>query len=168
MKGWQYILFGIALGAVGAACFSIGRSWPVNGLHGELVVKTDTLLVRDTITVTRPVYVRRTTRDTILMPVLDTVTVRDTVFVALAMESVEWSDSLCVVYASGVRVHIDSVTHYLESRTVTVDRITRMPDMTRKRWGVGIQGGYGIGVAGGKVVGVPYVGIGVQYNIWSW
>lgn len=168
MKGWQYILVGIALCAVGAACFSIGRSCRINGLQGEVVVKTDTLLVRDTITLTRPVYVNRVKRDTVMLPVLDTAVVHDTVFVMLPVESVEWADSLCVVYASGVRVNVDSVKHYLEHRTVTVDRVRVLQNQARKRWGLGVQGGYGVGVAGGKVVGVPYVGIGVQYNIWSW
>lgn len=132
----------------------------------DIVVKTDTLRVTDTITLSKPIFVNKIKRDSVLVPVTDTIKVNDTIYVSLQRESIEWRDSLSSVYASGVMVNVDSVRHYVT--TTYIDREVRIPVVKRTHWGLGVQVGYGAGVAQGKVVGVPYVGVGVSYNLLSW
>lgn len=129
----------------------------------DLSARVDTLVVYDTITIDKPTYITRRVTDTILVSVTDTIRTTDTLYVALPKEQVEWRDSLCVVYASGIRPQVDSVTHFIREKEITryvVQEKTR-------RWGVGIQAGYGLTYCDG-FKGSPYIGVGVQYNIFAW
>ena len=120
------------------------------------------MFIRDTIKVTEPVYVTRKVVDSVLVPVVDTIRYRDTLYVFLEREQIRWEDSLAVVYASGVRPEIDSVIHYAE-RMVIVKEIP-VVRVKKTRWGIGIQAG-----AGATRDGLtPYIGVGVSYNILSW
>lgn len=130
--------------------------------HGlETVVELDTLVIRDTVRERYPVYVERTVTDTMLVALTDTVRVSDTVYVRLPREQRIYRDTNYVAWVSGYRPSLDSIEFYPSTRYITK---TVYRD-SRKRWGIGIQAGYGIGLAGGKVTGVPYIGIGVSYNI---
>ena len=124
----------------------------------ETVVRLDTLVVRDTVRERLPVYV-----DTMLVALTDTVRVSDTVYVRLPREQKRYADTNYVAWVSGFRPSLDSIEVYPVTRYVT-KTVTRTED-SRRRWGVGIQAGYGIGLAGGKVTGVPYIGVGISYNI---
>lgn len=129
----------------------------------EAVTVSDTLVVRDTVRERYPVYVERTVTDTMLVALTDTVTVSDTVYVLLPREQRVYRDTNYVAWVSGFLPSLDSIEVYSVTRYVT-KTVTKMDD-SRKRWGIGIQAGYGIGLNGGKVTGVPYIGIGVSYNI---
>lgn len=131
------------------------------GVH-ETVVRLDTLVVRDTVRERYPVYIERTVTDTMLVALTDTVTVSDTVFVSLPREQRMYADTNYVAWVSGYRPSLDSIEVYQATRYVTKEIILPRP---ARRWGIGIQAGYGIGLAGGKVTGVPYIGIGISYNI---
>lgn len=131
--------------------------------HGlETVVELDTLVIRDTVRERYPVYVERTVTDTMLIALSDTVTVSDTVYVSLPRERKVYADTNFTAWVSGFRPRLDSIEVYPVTRYVTKEII--LPG-SAKRWGIGIQAGYGIGLAGGKVTGVPYIGIGISYNI---
>lgn len=131
--------------------------------HGlETVVGLDTLVIRDTVRERYPVYVERVMTDTMLVAMTDTVRVSDTVYVRLPREQKRYADTNYVAWVSGYRPSLDSIEVYPVTRYVTKEII--LPG-SAKRWGIGIQAGYGIGLAGGKVTGVPYIGIGVSYNI---
>jgi hypothetical protein len=140
--------------------FRIGR-----GDAPDVRIQTDTLMVRDTITIEKPVVEERILLQEVFLPVTDTIMMRDTIYVALQREQVIWKDSLSVVYASGVMPEVDSVKHFISERIVTEKEVVEV--RTRTRWGVGIQAGYGIGLSG-DVRMTPYVGIGVTYNLLSW
>lgn len=129
----------------------------------ETVVLLDTLVVRDTVRERYPVYVERTVTDTMLIALSDTVTVSDTVYVRLPREQKRYADTNYAAWVSGYRPSLDSIEVYPVTRYVT-KTVTKMED-SRKRWGIGIQAGYGIGLDGGKVTGVPYIGIGISYDI---
>lgn len=131
----------------------------------EVQYQIDTLMVRDTITIEKPVVEERVLLQEVFLPVTDTIMMRDTIYVALQREQVIWKDSLSVVYASGVMPEVDSVKHLITERIVTEKEVVEV--RTRTRWGVGIQAGYGIGLSG-DVRMTPYVGIGVTYNLLSW
>jgi opacity protein-like surface antigen len=163
-KDHAYLL-ALALGLAAAFLAGfLGARRIYAGKEPQTVVKTetDTLYLRDTITVSTPIirYVTRVSVDT--FRVADTVRLRDTLFVALDREQVEWRDSLATVWASGVRPRVDSVRHYVTERVVTN---TVTVTKTRKtRWGVGVQAGYGVSDEGLT----PYIGAGVTYNLLAW
>lgn len=162
MKGWKYILTGIGIAVAILILFLFDRRIPRNAPQEPQSIRVDTLFIRDTIKVTEPVYVTRKVVDSVLVPVVDTIRYRDTLYVFLEREQIRWEDSLAVVYASGVRPEIDSVIHYAE-RMVIVKEIP-VVRVKKTRWGIGIQAG-----AGATRDGLtPYIGVGVSYNILSW
>ena len=162
MTGWKYILTGIGIAVAILILFLFDRRIPRNAPQEPQSIRVDTLFIRDTIKVTEPVYVTRKVVDSVLVPVVDTIRYRDTLYVFLEREQIRWEDSLAVVYASGVRPEIDSVIHYAE-RMVIVKEIP-VVRVKKTRWGIGIQAG-----AGATRDGLtPYIGVGVSYNILSW
>lgn len=129
-------------------------------------VKTDTLYVCDTITQYEPIYEERIVLQKVQIPVVDTLRLRDTLYVYLEREQVVWQDSLSKVYASGIMPQIDSVHHYVTERVVTQTETILVNK--KKRWGIGIHAGYGIGLDNNCMRMHPYVGVGVSYNIINW
>ena len=144
------VILSLALGFI--AGFSCRQKSP----QTEPEIRVDTLLVHDTITRYKPVYEVRRVVDSILVPVTDTIRYKDTVFVQIPREQLEWNDSLATVWVSGYRPAVDSVRHYSTTQIITVTEREPAP-----RWGIGIQGGVGAGNGGLT----PYVGIGVHYNL---
>lgn len=166
MKGWQYILTGVGIAVAVLIGFLIGQKHPQKLPVKPIKEKVDTLLIFDTITLTKPVFVEKIQLDSVYMPVTDTLWKHDTLYVYLEREQIQWQDSLCRVYASGINPQIDSVTHFVQETIIT--REISVPVKVKSRWGLGIQVGYGAGVNGKQVYLTPYVGVGISYNILSW
>ena len=166
MKGWQYILTGVGIAVAVLIGFSIGQKHPQKSPVEPIKEKVDTLLIFDTITLTKPVFVEKIQLDSVYMPVTDTLWKHDTLYVYLEREQIQWQDSLCRVYASGINPQVDSVTHFVQETIIT--REISVPVKVKSRWGLGIQVGYGAGVNGKQVYLTPYVGVGISYNILSW
>ena len=165
MKGWQYILTGVGIAVAVLIGFLIGQKYPQKSPVEPIKEKVDTLLIFDTITLTKPVFVEKIQLDSVYMPV-DTLWKHDTLYVYLGREQIQWQDSLCRVYASGINPQVDSVTHFVQETIIT--REISVPVKVKSRWGLGIQVGYGAGVNGKQVYLTPYVGVGISYNILSW
>lgn len=125
-------------------------------------IKVDTLIVRDTIMQYKPIFVDKIKVDSVLIPVKDTIVIRDSVYIYMDREKITWRDSLCEVYASGIMPQVDSVRHFTEYKYVTIE--TAIPVKEKSHWGLGVNAGYGVGQGGLT----PYIGIGVSYNILSW
>lgn len=123
------------------------------------VVKTDTLWLRDTIKVDRPVPRIVRIVDTMLIPVIDTVHTRDSIFISIPREEKVYEDSTYRAVVSGYKPSLDSISVYQTTKVVTITETVRVPE--KKRWGIGVQGGYGFGKAGAS----PYVGVGISYNV---
>ena len=166
MKGWQYILAGVGIAVAVLIGFLIGQQHPQKSPVEPIKEKVDTLLIFDTITLTKPVFVEKIQLDSVYMPVTDTLWKHDTLYVYLEREQIQWQDSLCRVYASGINPQVDSVTHFVQETIIT--REVSVPVKVKSRWGLGIQVGYGAGVNGKQVYLTPYVGMGISYNILSW
>ena len=166
MKGWQYILTGVGIAVAVLIGFLIGQKHPQKSPVEPIKEKVDTLLIFDTITLTKPVFVEKIQLDSVYMPVTDTLWKHDTLYVYLEREQIQWQDSLCRVYASGINPQVDSVTHFVQETIIT--REIPVPVKVKSRWGLGIQVGYGAGVNGKQVYLTPYVGVGISYNILSW
>lgn len=142
--------------------FALGRN-----CHHKLPVepiktKVDTLVVYDTITQIQPISVEKRVVESVLVPVVDSVKIHDTLYVYLDREQVVWQDSLSVVYASGILPQVDSVKHFIQDRYITIE--TSVPYKVKSRWGLGVQAGVGAGKGGLT----PYVGMGLSYNLLSW
>lgn len=166
MRGWQYILTGVGIAVAVFIGFLIGQKHPQKSPVEPIKEKVDTLLIFDTITLTKPVFVEKIQLDSVYMPVTDTLWKHDTLYVYLEREQIQWQDSLCRVYASGINPQVDSVTHFMQETIIT--REISVPVKVKSRWGLGIQVGYGAGVNGKQVYLTPYVGVGISYNILSW
>lgn len=166
MRGWQYILTGVGIAVAVLIGFLIGQKHPQKLPVEPIKEKVDTLLIFDTITLTKPVFVEKIKLDSVYMPVTDTLWKHDTLYVYLEREQIQWQDSLCRVYASGINPQVDSVTHFVQETIIT--REISVPVKVKSRWGVGIHAGYGAGVNGKQVYLTPYVGVGISYNILSW
>ena len=166
MKGWQYILTGVGIAVAVLIGFLIGQQHPQKSPVEPITEKVDTLLIFDTITLTKPVFMEKIQLDSVYMPVTDTLWKHDTLYVYLEREQIQWQDSLCRVYASGINPQVDSVTHFVQETIIT--REISVPVKVKSRWGLGIQVGYGAGINGKQVYLTPYVGVGISYNILSW
>lgn len=127
----------------------------------ELMVQTDTLRIRDTLLVERPVPVEVRVVDTMLVAVMDTVTVNDTVYLQLPREEKVYESGDYRAKVSGYRPELDWIEVYPQTeiviRTISVD--------SRKRWGIGIQAGYGAYISGGQVRLAPFLGVGISWSI---
>ena len=124
--------------------------------------KVDTLVVRDTIMQYKPIFVDKIKVDSVLIPIKDTIVIRDSVYIYMDREKITWRDSLCEVYASGIMTSVDSVRHFQEYKYITIE--TQVPVKVKNHWGLGVNAGYGVGKGGLT----PYVGVGISYNILSW
>ena len=124
----------------------------------EPVVQTDTLYLRDTIRIDRPVPVPKPVYlhpDTVRLVSVQ----HDTVEVLVPMEQKHYSDSLYDAYVSGYRANLDSLHVYPVTKVITTTLTVREKT---KRWGIGPQIGVGLSPKGAAV---PYVGVGISYNL---
>lgn len=149
MNFWRILL----LFFIGAACFIWGRK---SIKIPEPIEKIT--IIRDTITRVKPVYIASA-------PVIryDTLRLRDTIAVPVPIERRVYADSNYRAVVSGWHPSLDSISVYPATKIVT--RWRERVEKERSRWGLGIQAGAGLSANG---VAVPYVGVGVQYNLFSW
>ena len=124
-----------------------------------VIERIDTLVVRDTITAYKPVPFNVYVVDTVWyeVPVYGG---RDTVYLPLPMEVKEYRDSSYRAVVSGIRPSLDTIDVY--QRTVTISK-TETVVLEPSPWSIGIQAGYDASKDGLT----PYLGVGVQYKIWS-
>lgn len=144
--------------------FCLGR-WTSPAPEAERIVETrrDTVILRDTHVVERPVYVHRYTRDTILARVRDTITIRDTAYMVLPRETRVYQDSTYRAEVSGYRPSLDRIEIFQTSRVITSESVV-IPKA--KRWGLGLQVGAGMTIEKQPQL-KPYIGIGLSYNFWT-
>lgn len=158
MRRFAAIIIWLAAAGMFFAGRGCGRD--CGGRQFETTTRTDTVVVRDTL------------RDTVLVPVERFAVRVDTVWMQAAGDTVRIEVEAPVerrVYATddyravveGFRPALVEMELYLKTARITsVATRTSPPD----RWGIGIQAGWGLGPKGA----VPYVGIGVQYNVLAW
>lgn len=124
-------------------------------------IKGDTVRIRDTIRDTIPIPVKETLKrtDTVYLPILiDTTTYRtvegDSVPVIIPITSKEYKTDNYRAVVSGYKPSLDFMEVYREKEIITLKP-------KPKRWGLGLQVGYGY-------PGGLYVGGGVSYNLFIW
>lgn len=117
----------------------------------RVITKVDTLRLEN------PPYLTRYVRDTIYVPV-DTVRLRDTLYVQLPREVKEYGDDNYYARVSGYRPELEEIQVY--NRVYTRYLIPAEQPKKDKRWGLGIQAGVGVSPGGLQ----PYLGAGISYN----
>lgn len=128
--------------------------------------RVDTLVIRDTITHYVPHYVYKHTRDTIRVPIRETI--HDTVAVYLPRETRVYEDARYRAEVSGYQPSLDRIDIYTKTEVVTKD-VTQV--VKRKtRWGLGLSAGYGVTIntTDQTFRPAPYIGVGIHYNLISW
>ena len=121
----------------------------------------DTLVIRDKVRLETPKPITETIIRFDTLTLTDTLRLSDTVYVEIPVTSKVYEDSLYRAWVSGYRARLDSIEVYPVRTIETV----YVPKVKRTRWGVGLQAGFGTDLRGGWV---PYVGVGVSYNLWGW
>ena len=130
----------------------------------EPEIRTDTLWLYDTCFIEKPTPHIVRVVDTMLVPVTDTVHVRDSVFISIPKEEKVYEDSTYRAVVSGYMPSLDSISIFQATKYITTT-IT-IPQKTR-RWGIGVQAGIGLqyGTFHKQMDVGPYIGVGVSYNI---
>lgn len=142
------------------ACFGFWFRGLRPAKPAETVVQTDTMYLRDTIRIDRPVPRIVRIVDTMLIPVIDTVHTRDSIFISIPREEKVYEDSTYRAVVSGYKPSLDSISVFRATEVITITETVRVPE--KKRWGLGIQVG---GTYLPKVGPTPYVGVGISYNL---
>lgn len=146
MTTYQHIALGVCLGAcfvvTAGASFLLGRQAGRNGVNLPVNVRTDTLVVRDTIREKYPVYVDRWKTRTELVEVRDTVTRRDTLWMALDFESRTYQGDDYRAVVTGFRPELQEIAVY--PKTVYLQTTVAEKPGRRTRLGMGVAAGPGI------------------------
>lgn len=152
--------------ALGVVLFLLGRcSAKTPRLQAESV-RVDTLYVRDTITRETPVFTRVYVRDSIYVTLRDTLHRTDTVW--LPREVKIYEDERYRAEVSGYQPSLDRIDIFVKDRIVTQDKTQIVTVKRNARWGIGLQAGYGATYYDGGVHTVPYIGVGVSWNLITW
>lgn len=86
------------------------------------IVQRDTTLVHDTITIEKPVLVEKVRKETVLVHVHDTITVNDSIFVAVPIEKKTYKGEDYLAEISGYRASLDRIEVYAKTQYVTETR----------------------------------------------
>lgn len=143
---------------------------PIHGTQTEqaepMLAQRDTVTFRDTVFIEKPRYVSTMPIGVkyMVLPCWirpDTVTVRDSVEVAVAIEQRHYQSDDYEAWVSGLAPTLDSLRITRPATVITETRyITKW---RQKRWGLSVNAGYGITPNGMQ----PYVGIGISYMFLS-
>ena len=162
----KILIAGASIVVALAIAFIAGQRDALNRLVLPQEERVDTLFLFDTIVSENAVLKEKKVVETILVPVKDTIWLRDTLYIPVDREQLHWKDAYSEVYASGMAVEIDSVIHYLPVKVVTKERDVMVK--VKPKWSIGVQAGYGAFPYDRQIVTSPYVGIGLSYNFLSW
>ena len=150
----------LLLAALCLICFLCGRGCDTAPADTDVSTKTE--IIHDTIFYPDPVPIHSHTVDTFYLPLTDTITFRDTAYVILPIEQRYYRTDDYEAWVSGFLPSLDSCRVFRETRLITTE-ITKKE--RKKRFGLGVQVGYGVVLADGKIKPVPYIGVGLSYNI---
>lgn len=153
MKFWGYIL--VFLLFIGS--FFAGR-W-TKSPYERIVERRDTVIIRDTMTEYIPVpkYITYIRTDTCYLPALAD-SGHSPVLVPIERKIYQTPDYRAVI--EGYQASLLEIQVYPQKMVVTPKKPT-----SKSRWGIGIQAGVGLVPTTGKLS--PYIGIGVQYSLFS-
>lgn len=124
-------------------------------------VQIDTLVRHDTIRIESPVEIRRIkTTDTLILPITDTLRVRDTIYLVLNRQIKEYRDSLFYARVSGYDPTLDFIEVY--PRTMVISK-TETTTQNPSPWRYEVTVGLDYGMMWGKYI-TPNVGAEIGYK----
>lgn len=126
----------------------------------EITEKRDTITIvkTDTLTILKPHYITEIKIDSIPYKVIDTIMVGDTIYLPKTQK--EYKDSSFSAWVSGYHPNLDSIKVYPKT---LIQTITKTQQIKSPRLGIGISAG--VGYFGGQIK--PYIGLGLNYNLWT-
>ena len=139
-------------------------------------IQRDTLFVRDTIRldISEPIAERKVGTMKIPIPIvakfewtgdLDSDEIpRDTVFIEVPRVERVYGDSTFYAVVSGYNPSLDTIILFPTKQVILEKHFVPKIEYERRRFSVGIQLGYGTDFQNFS----PYIGIGIQYNLFSW
>lgn len=132
------IIIGIAIFIVGiVAGMLLCRQCYAPERMAEIV--TDTLVVRDTVTIEKPVYISRKVTDTMLVSVTDTLRLKDTLYVAIPKEVKVYANEDYYAEVSGYQPSLDYLEIY--QKNVVISK-TEIPKEKKNRLAFGVEAGW--------------------------
>ena len=121
-------------------------------------------VVRDTIFSEKPVYINKQIVRTDTVQLYDIK--QDSVQVEIPYISKEFKDSLYEAWVSGYQeVNLDSIRIFKEKQIIEINNTNYITKYKNRPFSVGIQAGYGYDFMNKQFS--PFIGIGVQYNLFS-
>ncbi|NDV46197.1 hypothetical protein D0T49_03965 [Paludibacter sp. 221] len=127
-------------------------------------IKSDTIYIVDTIRIVETQIVKETVikwqTDTLILHGTD----NDSTVVDIPISQKVYEGDNYEAYVSGYKPNLDSLNLFIPKETITNTVYVPKIEYKRPKWGVGIQVGYGTDF--GRFS--PYIGVGIQYNIFSW
>lgn len=179
MRTEKYILMGMGIVVAILIGFLVGRRCHRNDPGETPTPKVDTLFIRDTNSFTEPkkepspdvlikeipvpVYVADSSAiDSLLSECARLQRSGDSLQLVLLRVQRHYSDSTFDAWVSGVDPRLDSIKTYQKNMVVTKE--IQVIQVKKTRWGLGVQAG----ATAGKDGVIPYVGVGVSYNILTW
>lgn len=121
-------------------------------------------VVRDTIFSEKPVYINKQIVRTDTVQLYDIK--QDFVQVKLPYIQKEFKDSLYEAWVSGYQeVNLDSIRIFKEKQIIEINNTNYITKYKNRPFSVGIQAGYGYDFM--NKCGSPFIGVGVQYNLFS-
>ena len=103
---------------------------------------TDTLVVRDTHIIEKPVMVERTSKETLLVAVHDTTRIKDTVYVPLVIEKRVYKGEEYYAEVSGYQPSLDKIVVYPKTQVISKMETTTQTVTNRHTLKLGIEASY--------------------------
>ena len=92
----------------------------------------------------------------------ETKVIHDSVFFALPREEVEYRDSSFRAVVSGFMPRLEEMEIYKKERYITIETTKTIVE-NPSPWALSVSAGYGLSTAGF----VPYIGVGISYNLYT-
>lgn len=127
------------------------------------MVQIDTLIVRDTHIIERPVMVEKTVKETLLVSVHDTTRIHDTLYIALPKETKTYKGEDYLAQVSGYQPSLDLIEVYPKTTTITK---TETNYIEPSLWVYSLSLGVDYGKSDLQYI-APNIGTEIGYSRWS-
>lgn len=125
------------------------------------MIQVDTMVVRDTIRISSPVEIRyEKLTETLILPRVDTLRLRDTVYLVVNKEVKEYRDSLYYIKVSGYQPNLDHVEVYPMTKVISKTETTTLKPSP---WKLGVYLGMDLGKSQNNYM-TPFISAEVGYN----
>ena len=131
------IIIGVLLLIIGVV---IGWLCRPNHIRDVTKKVTDTLVVRDTHIIEKPILIEQTVRDSLLVQVHDTIRINDTIFVVLPIEKKIYKGEDYLAEISGYKPNLERIEVY--PKTTTIREVVPQMVSPTNRLALGVEATY--------------------------